>query len=66
MNGITFSISIIYTLTPSTKKSFVVYETIRDLEKMGDQDWADVRRFCYCVCCALWEPVTFHLCNKFS
>jgi hypothetical protein len=22
-------------------KSLVVYETIRDLEKMGDQDWAD-------------------------
>jgi hypothetical protein len=42
-------------------KSFVVYETIIDLEKMGDQDWADVCRFYYSVCCELWEPVTFHL-----
>jgi hypothetical protein len=47
-------------------KSFVVYETITDLEKMGDQDWADVCRFYFCVCSALWEPVTFHLCNEFS
>jgi hypothetical protein len=37
-----------------------------DLEKMGDQDWADVRRFYYSVCTALWEPVTFHLFKKFS
>jgi hypothetical protein len=50
---------------PIQDKSVVVYETIRDLEKMGDQDWADVCRFYYCVCCALWEPVTFHLCNEF-
>jgi hypothetical protein len=28
---------------------------------MGDQDWADVRRFYYSVCSELWEPVTFHL-----
>jgi hypothetical protein len=42
-------------------KSFVVYKTIRDLEKMGDQDWAYVRRFYYGVCSELWEPVTFHL-----
>jgi hypothetical protein len=47
-------------------KSFVVYKTIRDLEKMGDQDWADVRRFYYSVCSELWEPVTFHLRNEFS
>jgi hypothetical protein len=37
-----------------------------DLEKMGDQDWADVRWFYYSVCSALWEPVTFHLFNEFS
>jgi hypothetical protein len=24
-------------------KSFVVYVTMTDLEKMGDQDWANVR-----------------------
>jgi hypothetical protein len=53
-------------MTPIQDKSFVVYETIRDLEKMSDQDWADVRRFYYCVCSALWEPVTLHLCNEFS
>jgi hypothetical protein len=34
-------------------KSFVVYETIRDLEKMHDQDWADVRQFYYSVCSKL-------------
>jgi hypothetical protein len=38
-------------------KSFVVYVTMTDLEKIGDQDWADVRRFYYSVnvCSALWE-----------
>jgi hypothetical protein len=41
-------------------KSFVVYVTMSDLENMGDQDWADVCRFYYSVCSALWEPVTFH------
>jgi hypothetical protein len=46
--------------------SFVVYVTMTDLEKMGDQDWADVRRFYYRVCSALWEPVTFHLFNELS
>jgi hypothetical protein len=25
------------------EKSFVVYVTVTDLEKMGDQDWAEVR-----------------------
>jgi hypothetical protein len=39
-------------------KSFVVYVTMTDLEKMGDHDWADVRRFYYS---ALWDPVTFYL-----
>jgi hypothetical protein len=34
-------------------KSFVVYETIRDLEKIGDQDWADAPRFYYSVCSKL-------------
>jgi hypothetical protein len=30
-------------------KSFVVYESIRYLEKMGDKDWANVRRLYYTV-----------------
>jgi hypothetical protein len=30
-------------------KSFVVYVTMTDLEKMGDQDWAEVRRFYQCM-----------------
>jgi hypothetical protein len=47
-------------------KSVVVYVTMTDLEKMGDQDWADVRQFYHSVCSALWEPVTFHLFNEFS
>jgi hypothetical protein len=47
-------------------KSFVVYLTMTDLEKMGDQDLADVCRFYYSVCSALWESVTFHLLNEFS
>jgi hypothetical protein len=47
-------------------KSFVVYVTLTDLEKMGDQDWSDVRWFYYSECRALWEPVTFHLLNEFS
>jgi hypothetical protein len=31
-------------------KSSVVCVTMTDLEKMGDQDWADVCRFYYSVC----------------
>jgi hypothetical protein len=38
---------------PIQGKSFVVYETMRDLEKNCDQDWADVCQFYSCVCSAL-------------
>jgi hypothetical protein len=45
-------------------KSFVVYETIGDLEKMGDQDWADVRCFYYSVCSELCGACNFSLVNR--
>jgi hypothetical protein len=49
-----------------TRGAPTCYVTMTDLEKMGDKDWADVCRFYYSVCSALWEPVTFHLFNEFS
>ena len=45
-------------------KSFVVYQSMTDLEKLGDQDWAEVPRFYYCVCIALWKVSTFYCINQ--
>ena len=45
-------------------KSFLVYLTITDLEKMGDQDWAEVCRFYYSVCTALWMATSFYCLNQ--